>query len=192
MKISLVNNEVKEELLDTTAYKYEERANIKDLIMVLPRSDKLDSMSIYIHLNEDPTDTEEHYNDLLLDFINFQLDLNLSSFQDMRDLVDAVHILYMYFEKFSVKMNCRNVYAFQRLPPELLDIELNLGDERPIPKGIFKGTYGSHGNEIISLSYPNPDKLEGIKLTGDPNVPMDKTSFYAGVYITEISSLCKF
>ena len=78
MKISLVNNEVKEELLDTTAYKYEERANIKDLIMVLPRSDKLDSMSIYIHLNEDPTDTEEHYNDLLLDFINFQLDLNLS------------------------------------------------------------------------------------------------------------------
>ena len=181
MKISLVNNEVKEELLDTTAYKYEERANIKDLIMVLPRSDKLDSMSIYIHLNEDPTDTEEHYNDLLLDFINFQLDLNLSTFQDMRDLVDAVHILYMYFEKFSVKMNCRNVYAFQRLPPELLDDELNLGDERPIPKGIFKGTYGSHGNEIISLSYSNPDKLEGIKLTGDPNVPMDKTSFYAGM-----------
>ncbi|XP_022082239.1 F-box only protein 31-like [Acanthaster planci] len=40
----------------------------------------------------------------------------------------------------------------------------------PIQPGLFKGTYGGHGIEIICLKYEE-DKLRGYKVTGDPNVP---------------------
>ena len=72
MRISLDdNNLVKEKLLDTIAFKDQERDKVKDLIMVLPGNDRNDTMSIYVQLNDDSTD--ERYNDLLLNFINFQL-----------------------------------------------------------------------------------------------------------------------
>ncbi len=53
----------------------------------------------------------------------------------------------------------------------------------PIRPGLFKGTYGSHGNELISLSFEKSEdggdlhKFVGVKVTGDPNVPFGKVSF---------------
>ena len=41
------------------------------------------------------------------------------------------------------------------------------------------GTYGSHGIEIIAINYPSAEVLEGIKITGDPNIPMNKVTFRA-------------
>ena len=180
MRISLNDDDlVKEELLDTIAFKDQERDKVKDLIMVLPGNDRNDTMSIYVQLNEDSTD--ERYNDLLLNFINFQLDINLTNLHDLYDLGNAVQILYQYFEKFSARINCRNVYAFQRLAPNVLQNGAKL-EEQPLPSGLFKGEYGGHGNEIIAVSYVESDghsKLQGLKITGDPNVPMDKVTFSA-------------
>ena len=50
----------------------------------------------------------------------------------------------------------------------------------PIRPGLFKGTYSSHGIEIINLLYEDDLKtITGRKVTGDPNVPCDKVSFQA-------------
>ncbi|XP_041376674.1 F-box only protein 31-like [Gigantopelta aegis] len=47
-----------------------------------------------------------------------------------------------------------------------------------IQPGFFKGTYGGHGIEIIQLKYDANGKIvQGIKITGDPNVPATKISF---------------
>ncbi|XP_041125298.1 F-box only protein 31-like isoform X2 [Polyodon spathula] len=57
--------------------------------------------------------------------------------------------------------NCltyRRIYLPPYLPGDLL---------RP---GLFKGTYGSHGLEIVMLSF-HGRRAKGTKLTGDPNVP---------------------
>eukprot|EP00088_Acartia_fossae_P005159 TRINITY_DN12261_c0_g1_i11.p1 TRINITY_DN12261_c0_g1~~TRINITY_DN12261_c0_g1_i11.p1 ORF type:complete len:354 (-),score=26.73 TRINITY_DN12261_c0_g1_i11:142-1203(-) len=51
----------------------------------------------------------------------------------------------------------------------------------PIAEGIFLGTYGGHGLEIIQLTLP--DELTtmkdsyGLKITGDPNVACEKVTF---------------
>lgn len=50
----------------------------------------------------------------------------------------------------------------------------------PIPPGLFQASYGPHGIELIRLEVPLDNSisgLRGIKVTGDPNVPFDKTTF---------------
>ena len=73
----------------------------------------------------------------------------------------------------------RKLYSFERLHPNIFHNETNK-DSTPIPNGVFKGTYGGHGNEIIAVKHNSENNcLEGLKLTGDENVPMGKISFYA-------------
>ncbi|KAK7114875.1 F-box only protein 31-A-like [Littorina saxatilis] len=49
----------------------------------------------------------------------------------------------------------------------------------PIRLGLYKGTYGSHGIEIIKVSLSeNGYELLGDKILGDPNVPAGKISLY--------------
>lgn len=44
-----------------------------------------------------------------------------------------------------------------------------------IQPGLFKGTYGDHGLELVSLTYEDDDTAAVItKITGDPNVPAGK------------------
>ena len=50
----------------------------------------------------------------------------------------------------------------------------------PIPAGLFQASYGPHGNELIRVVVPLDNSirgLKGVKVTGDPNVPFDKTTF---------------
>ncbi|KAK2152905.1 hypothetical protein LSH36_315g05031 [Paralvinella palmiformis] len=56
----------------------------------------------------------------------------------------------------------------------------------PIEPGIFKGTYGEHGIEMVLLQYTSDKYVEGIKVTGDPNVPAGKVTFRADLNRTMI------
>ncbi|GAU90258.1 hypothetical protein RvY_02701 [Ramazzottius varieornatus] len=50
-----------------------------------------------------------------------------------------------------------------------------------LPLGLFKGSYGVHGNELVRmwLEQDNEDvRITGTKMTGDPNVPSGKNTFY--------------
>ena len=50
----------------------------------------------------------------------------------------------------------------------------------PIRAGVFKGSYGPHGTELIHLRYHEESGtvfFSGTKVTGDPNVPVGKQTF---------------
>ena len=69
----------------------------------------------------------------------------------------------------------------------------NSSQPQPIAPGIFKGNYGTppwgHGIEIIGINYTTDDDiLVGTKLTGDPNVPMNKNTFNAELKNTIVLS----
>ncbi|BFZ12792.1 hypothetical protein BsWGS_15831 [Bradybaena similaris] len=48
----------------------------------------------------------------------------------------------------------------------------------PVRLGLYTGDYGSHGVEILhfTISQRNPERLEGLKIVGDPNVPAGNVS----------------
>ena len=50
----------------------------------------------------------------------------------------------------------------------------------PLPPGLFQASYGPHGIELIRLQVPSDNSItgtRGVKVTGDPNVPFEKTTF---------------
>ncbi|XP_033119610.1 F-box only protein 31-like [Anneissia japonica] len=49
---------------------------------------------------------------------------------------------------------------------------------QPVQPGLYKGTYGGHGIELVMVSY-HGNNLHGVKVTGDPNVPADQLSIQA-------------
>jgi len=51
----------------------------------------------------------------------------------------------------------------------------------PISLGLYSGDYGSHGTEIVFLRISTPSELEGLKISGDPNVPAGYTSIHVSL-----------
>jgi hypothetical protein len=58
-----------------------------------------------------------------------------------------------------------------------LDSWLYTPDERHPFRGLWVGDYSVHGWEFILFHQPNPNRLEGIKITGDIHVPRGEYTF---------------
>ncbi|XP_041693996.1 F-box only protein 31-like isoform X1 [Coregonus clupeaformis] len=71
---------------------------------------------------------------------------------------ELILMKFIYTSQYDNCLTYRRIYLPPRLPSDLLQ------------PGLFKGTYGSHGLEIIMLSFHGPH-ARATKLTGDPNVP---------------------
>ncbi|XP_015223625.2 F-box only protein 31 isoform X1 [Lepisosteus oculatus] len=71
---------------------------------------------------------------------------------------ELILMKFIYTSQYDNCLTYRRIYLPPPQPSDLL---------RP---GLFKGTYGSHGLEIVMLSF-HGNSAKGTKLTGDPNVP---------------------
>lgn len=71
---------------------------------------------------------------------------------------ELILMKFIYTSQYDNCLTYRRIYLPPYLPSDLLQ------------PGLFKGTYGSHGLEIIMLSF-HGSKAKATKLTGDPNVP---------------------
>ncbi|CAL8359649.1 unnamed protein product [Lota lota] len=71
---------------------------------------------------------------------------------------ELILMKFIYTSQYDNCLTYRRIYLPPPLPTDLL---------RP---GLFKGTYGSHGLEIVMLSFHGAT-ARATKLTGDPNVP---------------------
>nr|XP_006814768.1 PREDICTED: F-box only protein 31-like [Saccoglossus kowalevskii] len=82
------------------------------------------------------------------------------------------HIQELLLMKFMIKSQYETVCLYKRihLPEPMHNV--------PIQPGLFKGTYGSHGVEVVNLTYQDMQIL-GTKVTGDPNVPACQLSIEA-------------
>ncbi|XP_078236538.1 F-box only protein 31 isoform X2 [Pogona vitticeps] len=71
---------------------------------------------------------------------------------------ELILMKFIYTSQYDNCLTYRRIY----LPPQ--------SSEDLIKPGLFKGTYGSHGLEIVMLSF-HGKKAKGTKITGDPNIP---------------------
>ncbi|XP_026883539.2 F-box only protein 31 isoform X2 [Electrophorus electricus] len=71
---------------------------------------------------------------------------------------ELILMKFIYTSQYDNCLTYRRIYLPPCLSSDLLQ------------PGLFKGTYGSHGLEIIMLSF-HGSRAKATKLTGDPNVP---------------------
>uniref|UniRef100_A0A8C4GSP4 F-box domain-containing protein n=1 Tax=Dicentrarchus labrax TaxID=13489 RepID=A0A8C4GSP4_DICLA len=71
---------------------------------------------------------------------------------------ELILMKFIYTSQYDNCLTYRRIYLPPVMPSDLLQ------------PGLFKGTYGSHGLEIVMLSF-HETSARATKLTGDPNVP---------------------
>ncbi|XP_078400860.1 F-box only protein 31-A isoform X3 [Cetorhinus maximus] len=81
---------------------------------------------------------------------------------------ELILMKFIYTSQYDNCLTYRRIY----LPPS--------SPEDLIPPGLFKGTYGSHGLEIVMLSF-HGTHIKVTKITGDPNVPAGQLTLHIDV-----------
>ncbi|XP_033075137.1 F-box only protein 31 isoform X7 [Trachypithecus francoisi] len=71
---------------------------------------------------------------------------------------ELILMKFIYTSQYDNCLTYRRIYLPPSSPDDL------------IKPGLFKGTYGSHGLEIVMLSF-HGRRARGTKITGDPNIP---------------------
>uniref|UniRef100_A0A4W3GD94 F-box protein 31 n=1 Tax=Callorhinchus milii TaxID=7868 RepID=A0A4W3GD94_CALMI len=78
---------------------------------------------------------------------------------------ELILMKFIYTSQYDNCLTYRRIYLPVPSPEDL------------IPPGLFKGTYGSHGLEIVMLSF-HGTHLKVTKITGDPNVPAGQLTLH--------------
>ncbi|XP_062923359.1 F-box only protein 31 isoform X1 [Mobula hypostoma] len=96
---------------------------------------------------------------------------------------ELILMKFIYTSQYDNCLTYRRIY----LPPS--------SPEDLIPPGLFKGTYGSHGLEIVMLSF-HGTHIKVTKITGDPNVPAGQLTLHIDmtrrVHLPDIEHLQNF
>ncbi|XP_030437119.1 F-box only protein 31 isoform X3 [Gopherus evgoodei] len=96
---------------------------------------------------------------------------------------ELILMKFIYTSQYDNCLTYRRIY----LPPSNADDLLK--------PGLFKGTYGSHGLEIVMLSF-HGKKAKGTKITGDPNIPAGQQTVEIDlahpIQLPDIENLCNF
>lgn len=96
---------------------------------------------------------------------------------------ELILMKFIYTSQYDNCLTYRRIY----LPPS--------SPEDLIPPGLFKGTYGSHGLEIVMLSF-HGTHVKVTKITGDPNVPAGQLTLHIDmtrrVHLPDIEHLHNF
>ncbi|KAG1649944.1 F-box only protein 31 [Nymphon striatum] len=124
-----------------------------------------------------------------------QEETGAATLQDVSDLYDILLSKYITISNRNLRYECSQLTIKRRKPNHCL-----------IQPGLFKGTYGSHGIELVNLSYSDSgntaivkkiscahqdfetshslspsDCLPFMLINGDSNVPYQKDSFHANL-----------
>ncbi|ELT96841.1 hypothetical protein CAPTEDRAFT_224504 [Capitella teleta] len=102
------------------------------------------------------------------------------------DVLSMAEISYMHsLNRFEYQLFRDKLLIILQSPRLLLEPVIISTNERPSPwcpiaPGLFKGSYGGHGIEVIQLKYDlDANKAVGLKITGDPNIPATKVTIEA-------------
>ncbi|KAM4833959.1 F-box only protein 31 isoform 2-T2 [Thomomys bottae] len=96
---------------------------------------------------------------------------------------ELILMKFIYTSQYDNCLTYRRIYLPPSRPEDLM---------KP---GLFKGTYGSHGLEIVMLSF-HGQYARGTKITGDPNIPAGQQTVEVDlrhrIQLPDLESLCNF
>ena len=94
---------------------------------------------------------------------------------------------YEAFKKVVEEGLVLTPYECQQSQEDIMEITpLSTYHDFILPSGIFKGTYCPHGIELVKVNVSD-QAVVGIKLTGDPHIPVDKITFKV-----DLATPCEF
>jgi hypothetical protein len=146
---------------DTVKIRNLNKIAISDQVKVIAPLAGNTGLSIIISNIEDHTMNPSDWRQVMLNFIGV--------------VAGGVEINDLLLMRFVQTYHSRALYSYSKL--DLFWPEITL----PIRPGVFIGTYGAHGTEMINLTrHPSRPGTCGVKVTGDPNVPFGEISFHVG------------
>ncbi|XP_042558229.1 F-box only protein 31 [Dipodomys spectabilis] len=96
---------------------------------------------------------------------------------------ELILMKFIYTSQYDNCLTYRRIYLPPSHPDDL------------IKPGLFKGTYGSHGLEIVMLSF-HGQYARGTKITGDPNIPAGQQTVEIDlrhrIQLPDVENLCNF
>ncbi|XP_054444907.1 F-box only protein 31 isoform X1 [Pteronotus mesoamericanus] len=96
---------------------------------------------------------------------------------------ELILMKFIYTSQYDNCLTYRRIYLPPSHPDDLI---------RP---GLFKGTYGSHGLEIVMLSF-HGKHARATKITGDPNIPAGQQTVEINlmhrIQLPNVENLCNF
>ncbi|KAM7059056.1 F-box only protein 31 isoform 3-T3 [Molossus nigricans] len=96
---------------------------------------------------------------------------------------ELILMKFIYTSQYDNCLTYRRIYLPPSHPDDL------------IKPGLFKGTYGSHGLEIVMLSF-HGKHARATKITGDPNIPAGQQTVEIDlmhrIQLPDVENLCNF